>query len=891
MKLETATAVLRPRSAWEAVDLGWIVARRHYGMLMAGWAAVALPVWGLICLVLWAHPVWALVVMWWVKPLLTRQPVYFLSRVLFGQVPRPLDFWREWRTTGRSLLWWLTIGRISTPRSLLLAVPMLEGLTGKAASQRCGVLHAHGGQGVSRLCMACGLLSTCLLAGLLGAVWEWLPETLTDPVHLALTTGSMDAIREMPLWVYWLSNGLSCFCASLIEPLYAVGGFSLYINTRTHLEGWDIEVALRRMAARLSGMGRTILAMVAVFFLLLQPAPAQLAPPADPNAPAEQAAEILRQPDFSVAMKKTPVFEEKEKEKEHKDNPDAWLRMDWMGGFPGWILIFCAAGFLAWMLYQNRHALKWGKAERTPKAQGPRVLMGMDITPQSLPADIPAAAWAEWLAGRPQEALRLLYRGSLSWLVVSAQLPIRDSDTEGDCLAHAATLPDAPRAGYFQSLSHAWSLCAYAAQPPDAGEMRRLCEAWPFAAGGKERVPAAPVPLSAAVLLLLVPVLLLSSCQQKQPSRVEERPEAYSGAARFQPWLAATRLLQENGIPAYCVPRMEDSPVYGSMLLVAADDVNSAALARSYRQYAQRGIHLVVMLSHADQTSNDFSQHHASPAPDSDPILQWAGITTGQKYVSHTEFNDSRDQLAVIPTGSVRGNAVSVEVDGERWKMDNMDGVFMRYKQTGPFRPDIMAGSENEALLLSAPVGSGRITFLASGSHFRNRWLPAADHAALLLSLAQLTDSTEVTFLLSSRISFMGMLMKYAWMPLLGLAALVLLWLWRHMPRFGSIQPADARHTRHFGTQLDEAGRYLRETAQPSRQALEPARRLLQQSLAHVSLPNDPAARTEALAAAAGLQPEEVQAALEPSANDSPESFIQSAAALQRLLQTHMHKH
>ena len=38
-----------------------------------------------------------------------------------------------------------------------------------------------------------------------------------------------------------------------IEPFYVAGGFSLYLNRRTLLEGWDIELELRRCAGRGSG--------------------------------------------------------------------------------------------------------------------------------------------------------------------------------------------------------------------------------------------------------------------------------------------------------------------------------------------------------------------------------------------------------------------------------------------------------------------------------------------------------------------------------------------------------------------------------------------------------------------------------------------------------------
>ena len=88
MQLEQATAVLRPRSAWEAVDLGCSLARRQWGKLMTGWLSVALPLWAVIAVLLRDHPGWAGFAMWWTKPILPREPVFFMSRAPFGPAPR-----------------------------------------------------------------------------------------------------------------------------------------------------------------------------------------------------------------------------------------------------------------------------------------------------------------------------------------------------------------------------------------------------------------------------------------------------------------------------------------------------------------------------------------------------------------------------------------------------------------------------------------------------------------------------------------------------------------------------------------------------------------------------------------------------------------------------------
>ena len=53
MRLSDATAVIRPRTTWEAMDLGVLLSQRHRRLLMTSWALVTLPVFALLSWVLW----------------------------------------------------------------------------------------------------------------------------------------------------------------------------------------------------------------------------------------------------------------------------------------------------------------------------------------------------------------------------------------------------------------------------------------------------------------------------------------------------------------------------------------------------------------------------------------------------------------------------------------------------------------------------------------------------------------------------------------------------------------------------------------------------------------------------------------------------------------------
>jgi hypothetical protein len=131
--------------------------------------------------------------------------------------------------------------------------------------------------------------------------------------------------------------------------------------------------------------------------------------------------------------------------------------------------------FAAWL---RRPAVPTGETG----ALLPEAVFGLDIRPESLPADVAAAAWAVWEQGDPAGALGLLYRGALACLVHRDGLEVAASWTEGDCLAvvrrragpHGSENP----AEYFARLTRAWQSTAYAHRPPSREEAKTLCDSW-----------------------------------------------------------------------------------------------------------------------------------------------------------------------------------------------------------------------------------------------------------------------------------------------------------------------------------------------------------------------------------------------------------------------------
>lgn len=167
---------------------------------------------------------------------------------------------------------------------------------------------------------------------------------------------------------------------------------------------------------------------------------------------------------------------------DEKDDRSSWL--DWIGNLFAWIaeagrvlvwvVIALLIGLLA--LYLVRMGKTFDAKQRKSASTPPTHVRDLDIRPESLPDDIGGAAWSLWERGDHRGALSLLYRGLLSRLAHVHAIPIRDSSTEGDCLALAERHLPAERHGYVLQLIRTWQRAVYGGEDPQAPEVRGLCD-------------------------------------------------------------------------------------------------------------------------------------------------------------------------------------------------------------------------------------------------------------------------------------------------------------------------------------------------------------------------------------------------------------------------------
>jgi hypothetical protein len=123
-----------------------------------------------------------------------------------------------------------------------------------------------------------------------------------------------------------------------------------------------------------------------------------------------------------------------------------------------------ALGYALWWLARQLPRMDHARREAY---EPPAALFGMDLAPDTLPADVPEAAARLAAAGKLRDALSLLYRGALSELVHKRGVQLLSSHTEGEAV-RLAGLP------YFAALVDAWRRCAYARRIPSSEEIQSL---------------------------------------------------------------------------------------------------------------------------------------------------------------------------------------------------------------------------------------------------------------------------------------------------------------------------------------------------------------------------------------------------------------------------------
>lgn len=500
MELERISVVLRPRETREALDLGAAMLRGHAGAVWSAWFAFTAPLFALCNALglLLGLPWLGLVLMWWLKPLFDRVPLYVLSRAVFDHAPR----WRDTLRGQRAWPWGPTLAtltwlRVDSHRALRLPLDLLEGALPRQRAARWKVLRRRLVGDASMLTYGCLQFELVLfLSAWLLALWllphEWRPVSWSDffrhGVHGAGTAWTLAAAA------------VAYLAMSAIEPLYVACGFALYLNRRTQLEAWDIDLAFRRLRARLQGLGKTLgvlllcacwpLAGHAALPAASASAPAVAVPQEVFRQPlddgdrrfAEAAAQVYRDPRFGGERHVRSWRLKYAGTREERPTRVGMAPLRMLSGVLNgllWLVLAAAVVALAWFAWRRYG----GPRETVPVSAEEGLPPIVDETPEALPPDLAGAARALWQSRHRREALALLYRGCVERTAQHLQLPLSAGATEADWLRHAAALGDPARTRRATTIVRTWQFAAYAGRYPDPAAFEQLLDGWPVQAG------------------------------------------------------------------------------------------------------------------------------------------------------------------------------------------------------------------------------------------------------------------------------------------------------------------------------------------------------------------------------------------------------------------------
>ena len=494
MNLDNVTVEMRPRSEWEAVDFGARLVRRDAHAIYASWFAVTLPMLALAIAAIWFTPYGSLatILYWWFEPVTDAPILRIISRRLFGEDADVRSALRALpHLLKRNWIFLLPPYRFHLARSIAMPVTQLEGLRGaerRARAKVLGIKISNYGIGVTA---AYQHLALALYICVYLLVFALVPTAYQDSVGLDWFELSWETESRLSAVVSLLAVYVA---QSILHPWFVGAGFGLYINCRTQLEAWDIEVAFRRLVQRRS-LAAVMLCAVLTFSLALAPPQVRADEPVgDPGFAGFWSDEevdralhnAMSHDDLQVhkdveRWQKIDSGEEKISDAEGPEIFDSFFRgfaevLGFLIEFGLWIIV---AGLIILIIAARERWLPyvgWSEREKRPRRRV--VLSSGEVTAESMPDDLPAAVRELWQAGKLRDALSLLYRGSLFAAVVEYGVRLPHSATEGLCLTAMREQAASTQAEFFKRIVQAWIVCAYGFREPGDEEISPLLAEW-----------------------------------------------------------------------------------------------------------------------------------------------------------------------------------------------------------------------------------------------------------------------------------------------------------------------------------------------------------------------------------------------------------------------------
>ncbi|WP_018275232.1 DUF4350 domain-containing protein [Teredinibacter turnerae] len=193
-------------------------------------------------------------------------------------------------------------------------------------------------------------------------------------------------------------------------------------------------------------------------------------------------------------------------------------------------------------------------------------------------------------------------------------------------------------------------------------------------------------------------------------------------------------------------------------------------------------------------------------------------------------------------------------------------------------------GDQLGTRFIQVDIGAGLVTVLANPGIFGSNYIGYFDNAFLWETLA--FNGERLGMLHGSKMPSLGQLM-WKFMPetVMSFLVLLMLWLWRQLPRFGATHRLHYQTRRSILEHITAAAQY-RWRGGWQAELLEPLQQEIQKR-AERQIPAysaaEPSEKRRILASAASISPESLAAAMQAGKGLSEEKFLQTVRVLQRI--------
>ncbi|WP_028452581.1 DUF4350 domain-containing protein [Chitinilyticum aquatile] len=329
--------------------------------------------------------------------------------------------------------------------------------------------------------------------------------------------------------------------------------------------------------------------------------------------------------------------------------------------------------------------------------------------------------------------------------------------------------------------------------------------------------------LSALLLLITLAISVWWFRTMERKPEWQWRPA--SAEMREQPLLLAARFLEKNGLKVRQIPDLsthqQELPQAGVIVL----PWRNSSLARSDHDALMRWVNAGgVLFTSTGGRDYDDDDKLIDPR-ESDQLLRELDLQHAEYDPTHEDDeHDSEDDASTLAQLSLPGVDHALQIDTDMLAALQPGKVSPAWSdETGPY-------------LLAYRHGRGWIVLTSGIQHLlANGSLQQRDHAELLWHVSRLAGPSANVWLVSgqSNLPWYTLLwMKLPW-PLLGLALLLPLALWRASCRFGPLLPNEASPRRAILEHIDGSARWLWQREAGRHHLLSAARQALRQRIAN----------------------------------------------------------